>query len=232
MGRQRPGLAAGAVLVWLLVGYRRWVRPWMYRWGAGPDECVAALPGDDLVTPDAPRTTRAITIGAPPEHVWPWLAQIGEDRGGFYSYDLLERMVGADIHNADVIHPEWQRLRTGDRVWLARRYGERGSQLVAEVAPGAHLVLVSDDDYDRQARGLPAWGAWSFHLRPHRSGTRLLVRGSGGLVGHAGFDVAHFIMEQKMMRGIRRRAERLWRESSGEPRCGAPESLPAATATP
>ena len=74
-----------------------------------------------------------MTVDAPVTTVWPWLAQIGEDRGGFYSYSLLERAVGAHIHNADVVHPEWQDLQVGDTVWLARRYGERARQVVAAV---------------------------------------------------------------------------------------------------
>ena len=90
-----------------------------------PTKSNAVLPGDELVQPGVPRTTRAVTIDAPVDAVWPWLAQIGEDRGGFYSYSLLERAVGARIHNADAIHPEWQELRVGDTIWLARRYGER-----------------------------------------------------------------------------------------------------------
>ena len=71
--------------------YRMRVRPWMYTWGASDDEVTAVLPGDELVSAHTPRTTRALTIDAPIAAVWPWLAQIGEDRGGFYSYSVLER---------------------------------------------------------------------------------------------------------------------------------------------
>lgn len=113
--------------------YRAKVRPWLYSWGADPDEVTATLPGDELIEVTTPRTTRAVMIEAPAEAVWPWLVQIGEDRGGFYSYSLLERAVGADIHNADAVHPEWQGLQVGDTVWLARRYGQLGRQVVAAV---------------------------------------------------------------------------------------------------
>jgi hypothetical protein len=146
--------------------------------------------------------------------VWPWLAQIGEDRAGFYSYSLLERAVGADMHNADTIHPEWQELRVGDTIWLARRYGERARQVVAAVKPKSHLVLMSADDFDRLRRGEKASGAWSFYLLPEVGWTRLIVRGSGGAVGHAAFDIPHFVMEQKMMRGLRKRAEQTRRDQT------------------
>jgi len=212
MGKQQPWLVGLMAAVGAVALYRAKVRPWIYNWGARVDEITAVLPGDELVQPGAPQTTRAVTIDAPVDAVWPWLAQIGEDRGGFYSYSSLERAVGARIHNADAIHPEWQDLHVGDTIWLARRYGEAASQVVAAVKSGAHLVLMSADDFNRVQRGEKASGAWSFHLREDAGWTRLLVRGSGGAVGHAAFDIPHFVMEQKMMRGIRNRAEQTRRE--------------------
>jgi hypothetical protein len=74
----------------------------------------AALAGDELI-PDGLQSTRAITIQAPPDAIWPWLVQMGQDRGGFYSHDWLERLFGAEIHNADRIRPEWQTLAVGTR---------------------------------------------------------------------------------------------------------------------
>jgi hypothetical protein len=207
MGKQRPRLAGLMAVVAAAALYRGNVRPWMYTWGARADEVTAVLPGDELGQPGALRTTRAVSIDAPVDAVWPWLVQIGEDRGGFYSYSLLERAVGARIHNADAVHPEWQRVGVGDTIWLAVRYGDGARQVVAAVKPNEHLVLMSADDFSRVRRGEKASVAWSFNLRPEAGRTRLLVRGSGGAVGHAAFDVPHFVMEQKMMRGIRDRAE-------------------------
>jgi hypothetical protein len=172
MTKQRPGLAAVMALVALMILYRTYIRPWMYRWGATAEEIVAKLPGDDLVQSGPPRTTRAISIDAPVDLVWPW---------------------------------------------LARRGGERGCQMVAAVEPKSHLVLVSKSDFERVSRGELATGSWAFHLRPANEGTRLLIRGSGGAVGHATFDVPHFIMERKMMLGIRRRAERLFQNDGRTP---------------
>lgn len=162
MSNQRPLLgallAAGGI-----AGMYNWVgRPLMYNWGATDAEVAAELPGDELVQPGSVRTTRGITIAAPPEAVWPWLAQIGEDRGGFYSYDWLERLVGTHIHNADTVHPEWQNVKVGDTVWLARRYGRNASQVVAAVKPQSHLVLMSRPDFDRVQRGEKADASWAF----------------------------------------------------------------------
>lgn len=188
--------------------YHGRMRPWIYTWGADDEEVAAILPGDELVPAGAPRTTRAVTIDAAPAAVWPWLVQIGEDRGGFYSYSLLERAVGAKIHNANVVHPEWQNLRVGDTVWLARRFGDAGRQIVALVAPKSHLVLMSTTDFARVQRGERATGVWAFYLRRSCGRTRFVVRGTGGAVGHASFDLPHFVMERKMMRGIRNRVQR------------------------
>lgn len=206
-------LVAGASLAGVVVGYRSWIRPWMYHWGATREEATAGLPGDDLVT-SGPRTTRAVTIDAGPDAVWPWLAQIGEDRGGFYSYSRLERAVGADIHNASTIHPEWQDLDVGDTVWLARRGGERGRQVVAALEPRSHLVLMSPEDYAKVQRGERASGSWSFHLRPEGDRTRLLARGAAGFAGNPLYDIAHFVMERKMLLGIRRRAQAMGRTTT------------------
>ncbi len=229
MAKQRPRLAVAMAACGLAGLYYDVVRPWMYRGGARRDELDAVLPGDELVPTGVTRTTRAITIDAPLDAVWAWLVQIGEGRGGFYSYSWLERLAGARIHNAAAIHPEWQNLRVGETVWLARRYGPAARQKVAAVQRGSHIVLVSPADFERLQHGMEASGAWVFVLRRENGWTRLLVRGSGGAVGHALFDIPHFVMEQKMLRGIRDRAERT-RRDVGE--AGARLRHPAGTALP
>lgn len=210
--------------------YRGQFRPWMYTCGAGDDEVAAVLPGDELVVADAPRTTRAVTVDAPVRAIWPWLVQIGEGRAGFYSYAFLERAVGAEIHNANRIHPEWQDLQVGDTIWLARRYGPDARQVVALVEPEAHLVLMSPDDFERVQRGEKALGSWGFHLRRTNGWTRFIARGSGGPVGHAWFDIVHFVMEYGMMRGIRERAERAARAECGAVNAAMPPT-PATVTT-
>lgn len=206
MGTQRPALAVLSAAVGLTAWYCAHLRPWLYTWGARADEVRATLPGDELVEAPSPRTTRAVSVAATSAEIWPWLAQIGEDRGGFYSYSLLERAVGADMHNAGAVHPEWQDVQVGDTIWLARRYGPNARQIVAAVQRDSHLVLVSPADFEQIRRGQKASGSWAFVLRREIGATRLLARGSGGAVGHFWFDIPHFVMEQKMLRGIARRA--------------------------
>jgi hypothetical protein len=97
------------------------LRAWQRRWGATDDEVNRTLPGDDLISHADLTATRAITIHTTAAQVWPWIAQLGQGRGGFYSYDFLENLVGCDIHSADRIVPEWQRIDIGDRSNSLRR---------------------------------------------------------------------------------------------------------------
>jgi hypothetical protein len=208
--RAAVGLAAVLSAAALASLYVRRVEPWFRRWGATDEELVEELPVDELVVPGTRSMTRAITVHAPVDDVWPWLIQIGQDRAGFYSYTWLENLVGAGMHNAHAVHPVWQERHRGERVWLAdeRRYHERGCQIAAWVEAPRGLVLVSPDDWERLRRGERASGAWSFFLEPHGDHcTRILVRSSGGPVGTHLFDALHFVMEQKMMRGLRDRVE-------------------------
>ena len=203
-------VAAASIAALAAAAYVKAVEPRIRRWGATDAEIEATLPVDPLVDPDVVRTTRAITICAPVERVWSWLVQIGQDRAGFYSYTWLENLVGAGMHNAGRLYPEWQHLRAGDTVWLAEeaRFHERGRQIAARVDAPRVLALVSPVDWDRLERGELASGVWSFVLEPRdEHSTRLLVRSSGGSVGTHLFDALHFLMEQKMMRGLRDRAE-------------------------
>jgi len=206
----RAGWALGvAALAYVLVVAL--FRPVFLRWGTTAQERVAALAGDESLPADARyRVDHAITIHAPADSVWPWLAQIGQDRAGFYSYDWLERAFGDHVHNANRIHREWQQRAPGDTVlaaqpgYLGGRFGTAGWR-VAGLVPGRALVLEN-------------WG--SFVLQPIDSATtRLIVRTRGpgtpsvsGLVfspfGVFVFEPAHFIMQRGMLRGIRDRAER------------------------
>jgi len=211
-GSRRIGVvaAAGLMTAVLATTYLRRVEPWMRHWGATDDESAGPLAVDELVAPGARTTTRAITVRAPIQEVWPWLVQIGQDRAGFYSYTWLENLVGAGMHNARSVHPEWQDRFAGDSVWLASqaRFHEHGRQVAALVEMPRALVLVSPAEWERLQRGGRASGAWAFFLEPHGStSTRLIIRSSGGAVGTHLFDALHFVMEQKMMRGLRDRAE-------------------------
>ena len=151
--------------------------------------------------------------------MWPWIVQIGQDRGGCYSYAWIENLFFIDMHNADRIHPEWQTRNAGDTVWLARkdRYDGRGRVVVAVLEPNRAMVLVSPNDAERISRGGRAeGGTWTFILDPiDRHATRLILRSRGAqaesfastLFGRLLFDPVHFIMERKMMLSIEQRAE-------------------------
>jgi hypothetical protein len=186
------------------------LRPVLLQWGTTSLERTVVLPGDPPIPMARYNIDHGITIRAPADSVWPWLAQIGQDRGGFYSYAWLERAAGDDIRNADCIHPEWQRIERGQLIraaqadYLGGIFGNEVGWRVTYVEPGRALVLEN-------------WGA--FVLRPidDRS-TRLIIRTRGegapsllavvfGPLGVFVFEPAHFIMQQRMMRGIRDRAE-------------------------
>jgi len=198
-------VAAGAAV------YVEWFQPWFRRWGATDTEVKEPWAADAFVQPGVVRHTRAITIDAPVASVWAWLAQIGQDQAGFYSYTALENLVGARMRNVNELHPEWAQRVAGDTVWLADpdRWGEIGRQVLLAVEPERAFVMVSPTEYERVRSGGLASGYWGFRLDPLDGGTRtrLLTRASGGAVGTPVFDVLHFVMEQAMMRGLKRRAE-------------------------
>jgi hypothetical protein len=178
------------------------LHPWHMDWGATDAERRMSLPGDDPAADPADSFTRAITVEAPPAEVWSWLVQIGQDRAGFYSYTWLENLTGADIHNADEIRPEWQRRAVGDKVPMA---GDPLRRLEGE----ATLLTVRVVEPQRAIGDLPG----RFVLLPEGDhATRLLLREPLAIPERAGlgwvvWDPLHFVMEQRMLRGIKERAE-------------------------
>jgi hypothetical protein len=192
-------LLAAIWAVYLLV-----LHPWLMNWGATSAEQHMALPGDQLL-PDATHYfTRAITIGAPASAVWRWIVQIGQDRAGFYSNTWLENLTGANIHNADSIHPEWQQRRIGDRVRLAR------PDLLGGLFAGMAQTRIRALEPQRMIADIPC----RFVLEPTAADTtRLLLREpvpssfAGRAINALIWDPMHFVMEQRMLRGIKERAE-------------------------
>jgi hypothetical protein len=182
-------------------------------WGAEPWEIAAPLPGDDLVPGPADTTTRGVDIDAPAAEVWRWLVQMGRGRGGMYSYDRLENLLGLDIHSADWIHEKWQRLAVGDRIVVVPTgWGplpDGYSMVVSRLDAGRALVL-------RQSPPEHPWNAtWSFVVEPVGSAScRLLSRSraerptSRGLrFATAVLDPVTTIMTRRMLLGIKQRAE-------------------------
>jgi hypothetical protein len=206
---RRRAAATLAALTLAHVGVTIAARPWTLRWGTTSAERAAPLPGDSLVPAPHYRIDHAVTVRAPAGAVWPWLAQLGQDRGGFYSYDWLERLFGDDVHNADAIVPAWQHRAPGDLVraaqpdYLGGRLGRELGWRVRLVEPGRALYLEN-------------WGA--FVVVPVDARTSRLVvrtRGAGepnvvlAPLGAFVFEPAHFIMERGMLLGVKRRAEGL-----------------------
>lgn len=191
------------------------VEGWSDRWGATDEEVAAALPGDALIEQPAMVTTRAITVRAPADRVWPWIAQFGQGRGGLYSYDWLERLFGIDMTSADAILPAEQRIAVGDQIWVTQPgYPADLGHVVAEVQPGRALVLASSTPSRPTAPEDAPW-TWSFVLQSVGDDTtRLIVRNrnqSMGTVGDAVWDrivtPIGFAMERRTMLGIAQRAE-------------------------
>jgi hypothetical protein len=209
MKARAPGPPSVAVAIAIAAGAAL-LRARSLRWGATDGEVEMVLPGDELVPRADLTATRAISVRASaPDGVWPWIAQLGQARGGFYSYDFLENLVGCDIRSAEQIVPEWQSIDIGAQVNLHPDVG----LTAAIVEPGRNLVLRG---------GVPIGGApppydftWAFAVRGQPDGTTRLVvreryaysrRWAPLLVEPV--ELISFVMSRRMMRGIKERAER------------------------
>ena len=200
------GLAATAVGLVILVASR--VGPRLR--GATPTERAGPLPGDELVSAPTLVATHAITIDAPPATVWPWIAQIGQERAGFYSLAWVENLAGCRIVNADRIHPEWQSPALGDVVRLHPEIGLR----IAVLQPGHALVLSSQGAIDARGEQMAGQGfdfSWAFVVRADGEETRLLTRERYAAAGPAGALSTRLgasistAMTAAMLRGVRTR---------------------------
>lgn len=200
----------------LLGLYAAVLHPWLMNWGSTAAERSMPLPGDDLNPNPAWQTTRAVTVNAPAGTVWAWVIQHGQDRAGFYSYDWLENLTTSDIHNVDTLRPEWQTRAVGDGIPMARpdMFGGSGVESstlrVRIVEPGRALVTTDASN-----------GSGAIVLAPlGEDRTRLLFRDRNGDAAADGFgrhvtgvyrwlvwDPMHFVMQHRMMLGIKARAE-------------------------
>jgi hypothetical protein len=217
VSRVRRGLllTAGAGVLGMRVLHAR------RNWGATADEAAAPLPGDELVPEPAEMSTLAVTVAAPAEEIWAWLVQMGHGRGGMYSYDWLENLIGLDIHTTDEIREQWQHLAVGDRVVVVpegyRAMPAGYSFTVARVEPPHVLVL-------RQAPPEHPWnGVWSFHVAPAGDGRcRLLSRSRTEAPSQVGLRIATrvgepvtLVMTRRMLHGIKEHAERGAAQAAG-----------------
>jgi hypothetical protein len=178
--------------------------PWMDSWGASEDEVAASFPGDELIPSPRITYTRVISINAAPEGIYPWIVQLGADRGGMYSYTWFEiYALRCPLTNADRIHEEWQGLKVGDKVKMCPDENSPPAFEVAQVEPNRAIVLGHQED------GI--WSdVWQFILVPQIDGTtRLILRSRDAKQGWL-WDVirpGEFIMMRGMLLGIKERAE-------------------------
>ncbi len=210
-----------AFMIFGTIVLRPFLRLRYCRWGAKDDEVKRALPGDERMPHPMTEKLQAITISAPAHDVWPWIAQIGQERGGLYSYELLENMIGCKMRSADRIVPEWE-LKVGDNV----RFGPKGYpvQKVLAVDPNRMLFMAGADPkteqpFDPTAPTPAAYvnSTWTFHLDQLPDGkTRLLSRErldyapdtfGNKLIWRIMTDPMAFVMTRKMLLTIRERVE-------------------------
>ena len=199
MARQL-GRRAAAALVLLAALYPFLRRP-ILTWGATAAEAASRLPGDALLEDADGVSTRAITIHAPAERVWPWLAQLGPSpRGGAYTYDWIENLLGLDMHSVDRVLPEFQHPEVGDTI------GFGANEMRLERAEPERVLAWRSADGN--------W-VWTFVLEKRDGTTRLISRNRFHLptraarLGMIPMEPGSLVMERKMLHGIKRRAERL-----------------------
>jgi hypothetical protein len=206
---KRGRVALGSIAVAAML-YRLLLRRPILNSGATDAEANARLPGDELLEEADGVATRAITIDAPASAVWPWIAQMGPSpRGGAYTYDWIENLLGLDMHSADRVLPEYQHPQVGDTLG----YGKNRMRF-ERVEPQRVLATRSEDG---------DW-VWTFVLDEQDGRTRLISRNRFRLptltakIGMVPMEPASLVMERKMLRGIKRRAERLATEEKEETR--------------
>lgn len=184
------------------------------RWGVDAATAARAFPGDDLVPHPRWSWTHGIEIEAPARDVWPWVAQVGADRGGFYSYQWLENVAGCGLRNTGTIHPEWE-VKEGDGLSVHPRMPRLP---IVSLVRGHHFVAYGAPDEAARAAGRP-WIAvtWLFLVEPlDDRGCRFVSRyrcaSSDDLGTRLGFgptliEPVGFAMDRRMLLGVKRRAE-------------------------
>ncbi|MDH4335374.1 MAG: hypothetical protein OEW24_09010 [Chloroflexota bacterium] len=209
-----PPLRLALIAATAAMLYGVFFRPRMNRWGATDEEVDKTLPGDEIDNPmgDRPVSTRAITIEATPEEVWPWLVQMGSGRAGFYTHEWVERLLlvtYADGHSSTRIHPEWQELKVGDRV----PYSKVNTVPVMLVDPpralwaGERLILEPLDGGKRTRLIARTRGGWSEPFARRVPILGPILWALAALIDRGPGELLHHYMEVGMLKGIKARVE-------------------------
>ncbi len=192
---RRIVLLVTAFLVVLVALFYLVYRPWQLSWGATADEVTRPMVGDGLVENPTFNATRAVTINAPAELIWPWIVQIGYKRAGFYSWDILDN---DGISSAERIMPEYQNLKIGDVVPLSK---ETDAEVI-DMESNERLLLV----FQSGSTVTWAWALYKIDAERTRLVTRLRWR-TTSVVSQFVLDAFEIIMMRKCLLGIKRRAE-------------------------
>ncbi|MCZ7568335.1 MAG: hypothetical protein M5U01_07085 [Ardenticatenaceae bacterium] len=193
-------LMAGMAGTAAITAYLLAIRPWHLRWGATDEEVARSMPGDDIVERPTLNATRAVTIEARPEVIWPWLVQIGIKRAGWYSYDWVDNL---GIPSAERIIPEFQHLKVGDLIPLSPN-GKQGFW-VKDFQANQWILW-----WDNKGWVTWAWGLYPLDEKRTRLITRVRMRYrwlSPSIIFSLVLDVGDIVMMRKCMLGIKRRAE-------------------------
>lgn len=203
------------ILVIVCVGYWNFARPWMAGWGATKEEITKNLPGDEIVTNPKYVTNHAIDIEAMPDEVWPWLVQMGQEKGGLYSWEYLSNLAGSNIHNAGQIIPEYQNTKVGDSFKL---HPDLPALKVMRMEKNKAFVVGAKYEDGKKIEDVPIAVSWAFILeKTDKGNTRVHVRYisdfkptlAGKLANHYLLEPFHFIMERAMLYGIKERVEKI-----------------------
>lgn len=206
------GAGAGGAAIIVLAWLTPFLRPARSHWGLSEEEASAPRVGDELIPEPRWSWTHAVDVDAAAEQVWPWVAQIGADRGGFYSYQWLENLVGCRVHNAEAIHPEWAH-EAGDELIL---HPKMPPLRVVSVTPGRSLVAFAAPDEKARSEGRPwASATWAFLVEPLGARRcRIVSRFRSAcsedfatrlMQGPALLEPIGFAMDRRMLLGIRDR---------------------------
>jgi hypothetical protein len=202
------GLIVGHLIATPFIGRRR------LRWGTVGTEATDSLPGDELVPEPKWVYTLGISIDVAPEDIWPWIAQIGQGRGGFYTYQTLENLVGCNIANTTEVLPQYQHPTVGDDIYLH----PTASKMRIEVVDPPHALVLLGSPSEMGLEEGGGRSTWQFIVAPSPDGgSRLLTRGrydyaadwkSRLAFGRFPLEAISFVMSRKMMLEIKRLAER------------------------